>query len=218
MLKNLELTQEMLDYITNNTNELHSIQKEILEYNKTLGDLQRMQISETQANFLQLIIKIANVKNCLEIGTFTGFSALTMALAIPDGGLVITLDKDIKIIDIAKNFFKKGNLDKKILPIVAPALDTIKKMIKDDKIFDLIFIDADKGNYINYFNSSLDLIKSGSLVIVDNVLWHGDAYNKNKNDKQTNTIREFNSYVKNDKRVEKFIIPLGDGLMVCRKL
>ena len=218
MLKNLELTQEMLDYITNNTNELHPIQKEILKYNKTLGDLQRMQISETQANFLQLIIKITNAKNCLEIGTFTGFSALTMALALPDDGLVITLDKDQKIINTAINFFKKGNLDKKILPIVAPALDTLKKMVKDNKIFDLIFIDADKGNYINYFNSSLDLIKSRSIVIVDNVLWHGKAYNKNKNDKQTNTIREFNSYVKNDKRVEKFIIPLGDGLMVCRKL
>ncbi len=218
MLKNLELTQEMLDYITNNTNELHPIQKEILKYNKTLGDLQRMQISETQANFLQLIIKITNAKNCLEIGTFTGFSALTMALALPDDGLVTTLDKDQKIINTAINFFKKGNLDKKILPIVAPALDTLKKMVKDNKIFDLIFIDADKGNYINYFNSSLDLIKSRSIVIVDNVLWHGKAYNKNKNDKQTNTIREFNSYVKNDKRVEKFIIPLGDGLMVCRKL
>jgi len=218
MLKNLELTQEMLDYITNNTNELHPIQKEILKYNKTLGDLQRMQISETQANFLQLIIKITNAKNCLEIGTFTGFSALTMALALPDDGLVTTLDKDQKIINTAINFFKKGNLDKKILPIVAPALDTLKKMVKDNKIFDLIFIDADKGNYINYFNSSLDLIKSRSIVIVDNVLWHGKAYNKNKNDKQTNTIREFNSYIKNDKRVEKFIIPLGDGLMICRKL
>ena len=218
MLKNLELTQEMLNYITNNTNELHPIQKEILKYNKTLGGLQRMQISETQANFLQLLIKITNVKNCLEIGTFTGFSALSMALALPDDGQVITLDKDEKIIDKAMNFFKKGNLDKKILPIVSPALDTLKTMIHDNKVFDLIFIDADKGNYINYFNSSLDLIKNGSVIIVDNVLWHGDAYNKNKKDKQTNTIREFNSYVKSDKRVEKFIIPLGDGLTVCRKL
>jgi len=218
MLKNLELTQKMLDYIINNTNELHPIQKEILKYNKTLGHLQRMQISETQANFLRLIIKITNVKKCLEIGTFTGFSALSMALALPDDGLVITLDKDKKITDKAMSFFKKGNIDKKILPIVAPALDTLKKMVKDNKVFDLIFIDADKGNYINYFNCSLDLIKSGSVVIIDNVLWHGDVYNKNKNDKQTNTIREFNSYVKNDRRVEKFIIPLGDGLMVCRKL
>ena len=218
MLKNLELTQEMLEYIRNNTNELHPIQKEILKYNKTLGNLERMQISEEQANFLQLIIKITNAKNCLEIGTFTGFSAFTMALALPNDGTLVTLDNDKNIVNIAINFFKKGSLYKKISPIIAPALDTLKKMAKDDKIFDLVFIDADKGNYINYFNSSLDLIKSGSIVIVDNVLWHGNAYNKNKNDKQTNTIREFNSYVKNDKRIEKFIIPLGDGLMVCRKL
>ena len=112
------------------------------------------------------------------------------------------------------------SLDLIIVDVNMPGLDGLSmlKMLKDNKIFDLIFIDADKGNYINYFNCSLDLIKSGSVVIVDNVLWHGDTYNKNKNDKQTNTIREFNSYVKNDKRVEKFIIPLGDGLMVCRKL
>ena len=113
---------------------------------------------------------------------------------------------------------RSHHLDKKILPIVAPALDTLKIMVKNNKFFDLIFIDSDKGNYINYFNSSLDLINSGSLVIIDNVLWRGDVFNKKKNDKQTNTIREFNSYVKNDKRVEKFIFPLGDGMMLCRKL
>ena len=218
MLKNLELTQELLDYVYNNTNELHSVQKEILKYNQSLGELQRMQISETQAHFLQLIIKISNVKRCLEIGTFTGFSSITMALALPEEGKVITLDNDNKIIKIAKNFIVKANLDKKILPIVSPALDILKKMIKDKEIFDLIFIDADKGNYINYFNYSLELIKGGGIIIIDNVFWHGDAYNENKNDKKTNTIREFNSYVKNDKRVEKFIIPLGDGLTVCRKL
>jgi len=218
MLKNLELTREMLDYINNNTNSLHPIQKEILEYNKTLGDLQRMQISEIQAHFLQLIIKITHVKNCLEIGTFTGFSTAAIALALPDDGRVISLDKDRKIIDTATTFFKRANLNKKILTIVAPALETLKKMTEDNKIFDLVFIDADKRNYISYFNYSLDLVQSGAVIIVDNVLWHGDAYNKNKNDKKTSIIREFNSYVKNDKRVEKFIIPLGDGLTVCRKL
>ena len=218
MFKNLELTQKMLDYIKTSTYEHHPIQKEIIKHNKSLGDLQRMQISETQANFLQLIIKITKAKSCLEIGTFTGFSALTMALALPDDGLVTTIDKDKKIVDIATNFFKKANLDKKIFSITGSALDVLKKMIIDKNFFDLIFIDADKTNYINYFNNSLDLAKSDSIIIIDNVLWHGDVYDKKKNDKQTITIREFNSYVKNDKRVEKFIIPLGDGLMVCRKL
>ena len=105
MLKNIEVTQDLLDYIYNHTQYLHPVQKDILVHNKTLGDIQRMQISEIQGLFLQLIIKINNVKNCLEIGTFTGFSALTMALALPNGGKIITLDHDEKIVRVANNFY-----------------------------------------------------------------------------------------------------------------
>ena len=108
MLKNIEVTQDLLDYIYNHTQPLHSAQKDIIAHNKTLGDIQRLQISEVQGQFLQLMIKINNVKNCLEIGTFTGFSTLTMALALPNGGKITTLDHDEKIVHIAKNFFKKG--------------------------------------------------------------------------------------------------------------
>ncbi len=218
MLKNLKLTQELLDYIYSHTHHLHPVQKDILKHNDSLGDLQRMQISETQAHLLQLIIMISNVKNCLEIGTFTGFSSLSMALALPNNGQITTLDHDNKIVEVAKKFFKKAELDKKILTIVAPALDSLKKLTKNNKFFDLIFIDADKDNYINYFNLSLDLIKRGGIIIIDNVFWHGDVYDKTNNDKKTNIIRKFNLYVKNDKRVEKFILPLGDGLTICMKL
>jgi len=98
MLKNIEVTQDLLDYIYNHTQPLHPVQKDILTHNKTLGDIQRMQISEIQGHFLQLIIKISNVKNCLEIGTFTGFSTFTMALALPNGGKITTLDHDKKIV------------------------------------------------------------------------------------------------------------------------
>ena len=218
MLKNLKLTQELLDYIYSHTHHLHPVQKDILKHNDFLGDLQRMQISETQAHLLQLIIMITNAKNCLEIGTFTGFSSLSMALALPNNGQITTLDHDNKIVEVAKKFFKKAELDKKILTIVAPALDSLKKLAKNNKFFDLIFIDADKDNYINYFNLSLDLIKRGGIIIIDNVFWHGDVYDKTNNDKKTNIIRKFNLYVKNDKRVEKFILPLGDGLTICKKL
>ena len=109
MLKNIEVTQDLLDYIYNHTQPLHPVQKDILAHNKTLGNIQRMQISETQGHFLQLIIKISNVKNCLEMGTFTGFSTFTMALALPNGGKITTLDHDKKIVSVAKKFFKKGN-------------------------------------------------------------------------------------------------------------
>jgi len=218
MYKNIEVTKDLLDYIYNHTEPLHQIQKSILEHNKNTEDMQRLQISETQGHFLQLVIKINNIKNCLEIGTSTGFSAATMALALPGGGKLVSLDHDEKTTQIANIFFKKANLDKKIETIVTPALDALKKMAKEKRLFDLVFIDADKGNYINYFNHSLDLTKKGGIIIIDNVFWHGDVFNKNKNDKKTNIIREFNSYVKNDKRVQKFIMPLGDGLTVCRKL
>ena len=136
MLKNIEVTQDLLDYIYNHTKPLESVQKDILDYNKTLGDMQRMQISETQGHFLQLIIKINSVKNCLEIGTFTGFSAFTMALALPKGGKIITLDHDDKIVQVAKSFFKKGNLENKIETIIAPALGTLKKLSQNSKRFE----------------------------------------------------------------------------------
>tara|TARA_B100001245_G_C22856575_1_gene411768 strand:- start:482 stop:1138 length:657 start_codon:yes stop_codon:yes gene_type:complete len=218
MLKDLKLTGDLLDYIYSHSQPLNPVQKEILEHNKTLGNLQRMQISEIQGHFLQLIIKITNSKKCLEIGTFTGFSSLTMALALPKEGKIITLDHDHEIIKVAKSFFKKSQLEKTITPIVGPALESLRQMLKNKEIFDLIFIDADKENYIKYFDISLDLVKKGGIILVDNVFWHGDVYNKNKNDKKTNTIREFNSHVKNDKRVEKFILPLGDGLTICKKV
>ena len=218
MLKNIEVTQDLLDYIYNHTQYLHPVQKDILVHNKTLGDIQRMQISEIQGLFLQLIIKINNVKNCLEIGTFTGFSALTMALALPNGGKIITLDHDEKIAHVANNFFKKANLDNKIETIISPALETLKKFVQESKKFDLIFIDADKGNYKNYYELSLNLINKESLIIFDNVLWHGDVFKKTVTDEQTNIMREFNKYIKDDNRVEKVILPLGDGLTICRKI
>ena len=218
MLKNIEVTQDLLDYIYDHTQHLHPVQKEILNHNKTLGNIQRMQISEVQGHFLQLIIKINNVKNCLEIGTFTGFSSLTMALALPNGGKLTTLDHDKKIVHVAKDFFKKGNLDNKIEIVISPALETLKRFSQEGKKFDLIFIDADKGNYKNYYELSLNLINEKALIIFDNVLWHGEVFKKNVTDEQTNIMREFNKYIKDDNRVEKIILPLGDGLTICRKI
>ena len=218
MFKNIEVTQELLDYIYDHSSSLHPIQKEILKYNKTLGDIQRMQISETQALFLQFLIKINNVSSCLEIGTFTGFSALSMALVLPIEGKLVVLDKDKKIIDKAKSFFKKAKVENKISMIVDDARNSLKSLLKVNSVFDLIFIDADKSNYINYFDFALNLVKRNGLIVFDNVLWHGDVAKKNVTDNQTEIIRKFNIYIKNDKKTEKTILPLGDGLTICRKL
>ncbi len=218
MFKNIEVTRKLLNYIYNHSTPLNIIQKKILDYNQSLGDIKKMQISETQAHFLQLIIKIANVKKCLEIGTFTGFSALSMALALPKNGKLVTLDNDKKNANVAKKFFKEAFFDKKIQVIIGSALSSLDKITKNNEKFDLIFVDADKRNYSKYFDISLELLNKESLIIFDNVLWRGDVSNDDINDKQTNNMRDFNTLVKNDKRVEKIILPIGDGLTICRKI
>ena len=218
MFKNIEVTQELLDYIYDHSSSLHPIQKEILKFNKTLGNIQRMQISETQALFLQFLIKINKVSSCLEIGTFTGFSALSMALVLPIEGKLVVLDKDKKIIDKAKSFFKKAKVENKISMIVDDARNSLKSLLKVNSVFDLIFIDADKSNYINYFDFAIKLVKRNGIIIFDNVLWHGDVAKKEIVDNQTEEMRKFNNYIKNDKKTEKTILPLGDGLTICRKL
>ena len=218
MGSNLVITKEIENYINNHSLELTTIQKEIISYNDSLGDIKRMQISISQCHFLHLIVKISNIKKILEIGTFTGLSGLTMSLSLPRDGILITLDKSAERNKIATNFFKKANQESKIKTIVGPALESINDFKKKDKKFDLVFIDADKENYKNYYNQSLDLIEKNGLIIVDNVLWHGEVADINNKEKLTTIIREFNSYINKDKRTENLIIPVGDGLTVCRKL
>jgi len=216
MGKNLEITEKLEKYINNFSLKLNPIQQEIIDYNNTLGDVKRMQVATTQCHFLHLIIKTSNIKNVLEIGTFTGLSALSIALALPDDGKLIALDKNNETNKVAINFFKKANLEHKIQTIIKPALDSFDEL--KNKKFDMIFIDADKMNYKEYYDKSLKLMNKGGLIIVDNVLWHGEVADENNLDKFTVNIKEFNEYVANDKRVEQIIVPLGDGMTVCRIL
>ena len=218
MGSNLTINKEIEKYINSYSLELNPIQKEIISYNESLGEIKRMQIAVSQCHFLHLIIKISKIKNILEIGTFTGLSALSMSLALPDDGKLICLDKNQEKIKIANNFFKKAKQENKIETIVKPALDSLIELNRNKKKFDLIFIDADKENNKNYYDQSISLLNPNGLIIIDNVLWHGEIADKKNQDKLTLAIRKFNSYVNNDKRTENLIIPLGDGLSVCRKL
>ena len=218
MGSNLAITEDIENYISNHSLELPTVQKEIISYNNSLGDIKRMQISISQCHFLHLIVKISSIKKILEIGTFTGLSGLTMSLSLPKDGELITLDRNAERNKIASNFFKKARQENKIKTIVGPALESISDLKKKEQKFDLVFIDADKENYKSYYNQSLDLIEKNGLIIVDNVLWHGEVADAKNQDKLTTIIREFNSYINKDKRTENLIIPIGDGLTVCRKL
>ena len=218
MGKDFELSDKIKNYIQDLSKELHPVQKEIIIYNESLGEIKKMQIAVSQCHFLELITKVSKAKKILEIGTFTGLSTLSMALGLPNDGVLVALDKNKETCKKASDFFKKANQEKKIKIIIKPALDTLKEIKKDNLSFDIIFIDADKNNYKKYYDEVIDLIKKDGLIIIDNVLWHGEVADKNNNDNLTNIIRDFNTYVKNDKKTEQVIIPLGDGLTVCRKL
>ena len=167
---------------------------------------------------IEIFFSFKDAKNILEIGTFTGLSTLSMSLALSDEGSIIALDKNLETNKIALDFFNKANQGKKIKTIVKPALDSLNDIKKENILFDIVFIDADKTNYTNYYESVIQLIKKDGLIIIDNVLWHGEVADENNNEKFTNIIREFNTHVKNDNRVEQIILPIGDGLTVCRKL
>ena len=218
MGSNIIINNDIEEYISNHSLDLNPIQKDIILYNDSLGEIKRMQISISQCHFLYLIVKTSKIKSILEIGTFTGLSALTMSLALPNDGKLIALDKNEKTSKIAVNFFKKAKQDNKIKTIVSPALDSMENLINQNQKFDLVFIDADKENYKNYYDKSLDLIDKNGIIIIDNVLWRGEVIDKNNQDKLTLVIRDFNSYVSKDKRTENLILPLGDGLTICRKL
>ena len=216
MPKKLDLTENLEKYIIDHSEALTDVQKEIIQYNISLGDQHRLQISVSQAQFLQTLIKISNIKRILEIGSFTGFSALSMALALPPDGFLISLDKSSEFSIKAKSFYEKSK-EKKIKQIIQPAIKSLKELKDSSQKFDLIFIDADKENYLNYYETCIKLINKNGLIVIDNVLWHGEVSDDKKNDKFTNIIREFNKHIKKDNRIVKNIIPIGDGFTICIK-
>ena len=157
MPKKLDLTENLEKYIIDHSESLTDVQKEIIQYNISLGDQQRLQISVSQAQFLQTLIKISNIKKILEIGSFTGFSTLSMALALPSDGLLISLDKSSEFSMKAQSFYKKAN-EKKIKQIIKPATESLNELKDSSQIFDLIFIDADKENSVSYTHLTLPTI------------------------------------------------------------
>ena len=190
MPKNLDLTEKLEKYILNHSENLHQVQKNIIKHNESLGDVKKMQISISQAHFLHLFIKITKIKKILEIGTFTGFSSISMALALPKKSKLVTIDKNEKTSSVAKSFFEKANVISLIKQMNMSAIKALKILKEEKEIFDLIFIDADKENYKKYYNDAFDLTKKGGFIIIDNVLWHGEVADSSNNDKLTNIIKD----------------------------
>ena len=217
MLKNISFTPELEKYLNKNSIE-NLVLKELRKFSFIeLGDVANMQVSQEQASFLHMLIKIGNYSQVLEVGTFMGYSALAMALALNDNGKIITVDSDIKTTKHAAKFWKQANVLDKITLINEDGLKSLQKFKEEKFIFDFIFIDADKSGYRNYLELSLNLISDNGLIVFDNVLWKGKVVDPSINDKKTSDIREFNDFIKNDKRVDTTMISIGDGMTLCQK-
>lgn len=179
----------------------------------------QMQISPEQGQFMALLIELMGAKKTLDIGVFTGYSALSVALALPDDGKVIACDINVEWTKIAKRFWEKAGVAHKIDLRLAPALDTLQSLIKDNEAgtFDFAFIDADKANYLNYYEKTLVLMRTGGLIAIDNVLWSGDVADPMINDPNTCMIRKVNETLLLDNRITISMLPIGDGLTLARK-
>ena len=215
MGKDLLINSKIKSYIENFSKELHPVQKEIISYNKSLGEIKKMQISISQCYFLELITKISKAKKILEIGTFTGLSTLSMALGLPNEGLLISLDKNKKTCNVASSFFKKANQDKKIKAMIKPALESLNEIKKEKIIFDIIFIDADKNNYKNYYKKCMELLKPKGCMVIDNMLWGGEVLDPK--DKESQIIAETAQLINKNNTIYNTMLAIRDGLMLCIK-
>jgi len=173
-----------------------------------------MQIAPEQGQFLQLLLKLTGARRCLEIGTFTGYSALAMALALPPGGRIVCCDVSEAWTSIARKYWALASVSGKIQLKLAPALHTLKKLKGP---FDFAFIDADKANYQNYYERCLKLVRRGGLIAIDNTLWHGKVIDRRDRSADTRAIRAFNSKLRRDRRVYIALVPIGDGLTLALK-
>ena len=178
-----------------------------------------MQISPEQGQFMALLVELTGARKCLEVGTFTGYSTLSLALALPEDGQIVTCDISEEFTSRAKPYWQKAGVVGKIDLRLGPALETLDALIADGEsgAFDFAFIDADKVNYQGYFQRALDLIRRGGLILVDNVLWSGAVVDPARDDEDTEAIRAFNQACAGDPRISLSLVPIGDGLTLARK-
>ena len=215
----IELNQSLRDYLINVSVKEPGVLKDLREETLQLDEFQ-MQISPEQGSFLSFLVKLINAKHTLDIGVFTGYSSLVVALQLPQNGYVTACDTNEEWTEIAQKYWKEAKVEEKIDLHIAPAVETLEKLISNgnEGLYDFSFIDADKINYQHYFEQSLVLVRKGGVIAIDNVLWGGRVLDNSDTEPATRAIREFNSKLYKDDRVAISMIPIGDGLTLAQKL
>lgn len=178
-----------------------------------------MQVSPDQAQLLAMLVQILGAKRCIEVGVYTGYSSLAVALVLPGFGQLVAIERDAKCLEIAKRYYQRAGVSHKVDVKHALAVDALKSLILNGEAcsYDFAFVDAEKRMYSEYFELLLQLVRVGGVIVIDNVLWHGKVADPLVNDPKTVSIRNFNKDLFEDKRVSISMVPIGDGIMICRK-
>lgn len=204
--------QSIEDYVISKSEPTSPLLMELVDVTKKSQAMPQMLCGPIEGRFLKLMVQISNAKRVLEIGTFTGYSALSMAEGLPSYGELMTCEIDPQVIEVAQGFFNRSPHGSKIKVLQGPALESIKKV---EAPVDLVFIDADKDNYPNYYEAVLPLVRAGGVIIIDNVLWSGRVLNpENDTDR---AIASLNDKIAKDERVDRVMLPVRDGIFVIRK-
>ncbi len=213
------LTPELLDYLRSHSITEHPVQTELRDYTAQMADAD-MQISPEQGKFMQFMVELTGAKRCLEVGVFTGYSALSVALCLPDDGIVHAFDISEDWTAIGKEHWDRAGVGHKIQLTIGPAIESLNSLILsgEENTYDFAFIDADKGNSRNYYELCLTLLRPGGLVLVDNVFWGGEVVNSDNQEPDTLAIREINALIATDSRVDRCMLSISDGITMVRKL
>jgi len=213
----LQITPQLYDYILKFGFRDDPLLKELRE-ETAKKPASQMQISPEQGQFMALLTQLTGARRALEIGTFTGYSSVCVARALPADGKLICCDVSKEYTDIARRFWMKAGIGDKIELRIGPAVEILRQLTKTDACrFDLAFIDANKTDYRNYYEAVLTLLRPGGAVLIDNVLWSGDVANPENQDEETVILRDLNSFIANDSRVDFVMLPIADGLTIARK-
>jgi caffeoyl-CoA O-methyltransferase len=216
--RTISLTDSLYDYLLSVSLREPQLLLDLREETAAMPSA-RMQISPEQGQFMALLAKLSGARRCLEVGVFTGYSSLSVAMALPDDGRIVACDVSEKWTAIARSYWQAAGVAHKIDLRIAPALETLDALVADGQAgsFDLAFIDADKTNYLAYYERTLVLLRRGGLLLVDNTLWGGAVADPEDSEPDTVALRHFNETLHADERVELSLVPIGDGLTLALK-
>jgi caffeoyl-CoA O-methyltransferase len=214
--KSFLLSEPLARYLVEHGTPPDDIQRALIEETAALGPIAMMQIAPEQGAFLTMLTRLLDVRRAVEVGTFTGYSSLCIARGLAPGGRLVCCDVSDEWTSIGRKYWERAGVADRIDLRIAPAADTLRALPSAEPI-DLAFIDADKPNYPVYFDEVVTRLRPNGVVLVDNVLWSGNVVNDDATDENTNAIRAFNDMVAADSRVDTVMLPIADGLTLCRK-